>query len=75
MIKYDKYIYQGVGVMFQSNKNSYRIVAVCKNGDYEGRYSFIENHDEDWGTIAEGMFYDEFGVASTETYLESRETL
>ena len=45
--------------MFQTNKNSYRIVSVCRNGDKEGRYTFIENYDENWDTIASQMFYDE----------------
>ena len=61
--------------MFQRNKNSYRIVALCKNEDKEGRYTFIEDYDEDWGTIASQKFYDEFGVYPVEVELESREKL
>ena len=61
--------------MFQRNKNSYRIVAICTNGDKEGRYTLIEDYDNNWDTIAEQMFYNEFGVNPTEMRLESRERL
>lgn len=61
--------------MFQTNKNSYKIVAVCRNGDKEGRYTFIEDYDENWDTIANRMFYDEFGVTPTEMEIESRKRL
>lgn len=61
--------------MFQTNKNSYRIVAICTNGDKEGRYTFIEDYDENWDTIAGRMFFDEFGVNPTEMRIESRERL
>ena len=61
--------------MFQRNKNSYRIVAVCRNGVQEGRYTFIEGYDEDWFTIASRMFYVEFGINPIEGHLISRERL
>ena len=61
--------------MFNRNKNSYRIVAVCKNSDKEGRYTFIDDYDEDWGTIASRMFYDEFGVSPTKMAIETRERI
>lgn len=61
--------------MFQRNKNSYKIVAVCTNGDKKGRYTFIEDYDENWDTIAERMFYNEFGVNPTEMKIESRERI
>lgn len=61
--------------MFQSNKNSYEIVVVCKSGYKEGRYTFIEGPDENWSDIAEGMFYDEFGEYPTDMSIESREKL
>ena len=61
--------------MFQRSKTNYRIVAICTNGDREGKYTFIENYDEHWGTIAEQMFYDEFGIKPTRMQLESREKL
>ena len=57
--------------MFQTNKNSYQITAVCKNGEKEGRYTFIEGPDTDWGEIAKQMFFDEFGVYPTEMRKES----
>lgn len=60
--------------MFQRNKNSYRIVAICTNGDKEGRYTFIET-DDDWGRIAKQLFCDEFGVEPTRMKLESSERL
>ena len=61
--------------MFQTNKNSYEIVAVCKKGDKEGRYTFIEDYDDNWSDIAEEMFYDEFGEYPTSSTLESRRKL
>ncbi len=61
--------------MFQQAKYSYRITAVCTNGDKEGRYTFVQNYDDDWGEIAEQLFYDEFGVNPTEMKIESRERL
>ena len=61
--------------MFQSNKDSYEIIAVCKKDDKEGRYTFIEGLDENWSDIAESMFYDEFGEYPTEMSIESREKL
>lgn len=56
-------------------KNSYRDVAVCRNKEKEGRYSFIENFDDDWGEIAEAKFREEFGVNPTQIEIESREKI
>ena len=61
--------------MFQRVKNSYKNVAVCRNKENEGRYSFIENYDDDWGEIAESKFREEFGVNPTHIELESREKM
>ena len=61
--------------MLQTNKNSYRVIVVCRNGEKEGRYTFIEDYDETWETIACQMFYDEYGVNPTEMKIESREKL
>ena len=61
--------------MFRKVKNNYRIVAVCTNGDKEGRYTFVESYDDDCGSIAEEKFYDEFGVNPTRIKLESREKI
>lgn len=59
--------------MFQRNKNNYNIVAICRNGDKEGTYEFIENYDECWCDIARDLFYDEYGVEPTSQSLISRE--
>jgi hypothetical protein len=61
--------------MFQRNKNSYRIVAVCTNENKVGRYTFIDDYDSDWSEIASQMFYDEFGVYPTKMRKESSERL
>ncbi len=61
--------------MFQRNKNNYRIVAECTNGDKIGRYTFIDGPDDDWGEIAAKMFFDEFGVKPTLIQMISREKL
>ncbi len=61
--------------MFQTNKNSYQIIAVCTNDEKEGRYTLIQGPDDDWGEIAEKMFFDEFGVYPTEVRQESIEKL
>lgn len=61
--------------MFQTNKNSYRVVVICTNGDKEGRYTVIEDYDDNWDTIAEQMFFNEFGEKPTEMRVESRERI
>ena len=61
--------------MFQRVKNNYRDVAVCRNNEHEGRYTFIESYDDDWGEIAEAKFRDQFGENPTEVSLESREKI
>lgn len=61
--------------MFQTNKNSYEVVVICKNGDKEGRYTIIEDYDENWDTLASQMFYDEFGINPTEMKVISREKI
>ena len=61
--------------MFNRVKNNYRIVAVCSNGDNEGRYTFIQSYDDDWGEIAAEKFEDEFGKKPREIRLVSRETV
>ena len=61
--------------MFQRNKNSYRVVVFCKNGDKENRYTFIEDYDDDWGEVAKQKFYNEFGIYPNEMSLEVREKL
>lgn len=61
--------------MFQRNKNSYEIVAECSNSQYSEEYTFIVDYDDDWGEIAEELFYDDFEVNPTRTCLISRTTL
>lgn len=61
--------------MFQRVKNSYQVTAICKNGDKEGTYTFVESYDDDWGDIASSKFYDEFGVQPNEMSLISREQI
>ncbi len=61
--------------MFRRNKNSYKIVAICTNGNKKGKYTFTEDDDENWDTIAEKMFYDEFGVNPTEMEVKSRKKI
>lgn len=61
--------------MFQTNKNSYVIVAICSNGEKVGRYTFTEGPDDDWSEIANKMFYEEFKIDATEMRIESREII
>lgn len=61
--------------MFQKVKNNYRVAVVCRQGDKEGRYTFTESYDDDWGEIAKRMFYEEFGVNPAEVSIISRERL
>ena len=58
--------------MFQRVKNNYEDVAVCRSGDNEGTYSFIESYDDDWGEIASEKFREEFGENPREMELVSR---
>ena len=58
--------------MFQKVKNNYEDVAVCRNGDNEGTYSFIENYDDDWSETASEKFRKEFGENPREMKLVSR---
>lgn len=57
------------------SKNNYKVVVICSNGDKKGRYSFVENYDDDWSLIAEDKFYDEFAIKPTKCELESREII
>lgn len=61
--------------MFRKVKNNYKTVAICKNGDKEGTYTFIESYDDDWSTVAATMFFKEFGIEPTEMHLKSREKI
>lgn len=61
--------------MFNRVKNNYRDVAVCSDAENEGRYTFIESYDDDWGEIAERKFEEEFGTKPTRISLESREKI
>lgn len=58
--------------MFQRVKNNYEDVAVGRNGDKEGRYTFTESYDDDWGEIVKEKFREEFGENPREVELESR---
>ena len=61
--------------MFQRVKNNYRVVVVCKNGDIEATYTFVESYDDNWDEMAESRFYEEFGIRPMEMKLLSREKI
>lgn len=61
--------------MFNRVKNSYCDVVVCSDGENEGTYTFTENYDDDWGSIAKRKCQDEFGTEPSSIKLESREKL
>ena len=58
--------------MFEIVKNICYITALCKNGEIEGTYSFVERWNEYWGEIASLKFYNEFGVYPKEISMLSR---
>lgn len=61
--------------MFQRNKNNYEITAECSNNQHNEEYTFTVDYDDDWGEVAEELFYDDFGVNPTRIRLISRRTL
>ena len=61
--------------MFNRVKNNYRDVAVCSDGEHEGRYTFTESYDDDWSELAAEQFEEEFGTKPNSMTLESREKI
>lgn len=57
--------------MFEKSKISHQYTVTCKNGDKTGTYTFIASPDDEYGQIAERMFFDEFGIYPNEIRRDS----
>ena len=62
-------------MVFNRVKNNYRIVAVCSDGEHEGRYTVIAGYDDVWDELVAQKFREEFGTEPTRWTRESIEKI
>ncbi len=61
--------------MYSYKHNRYRIVAIAKDNEHEGQYTFEESYSDITDEIITEKFYNEFGTKPTEITVLSRERI